>query len=37
MNRDEPLTPEERELARLLGRRAEQAPPAALDLSLIHI
>ncbi|KIS36842.1 peptidoglycan-binding protein, partial [Stenotrophomonas maltophilia WJ66] len=27
MNRDEPLTPEERELARLLGRRAEQAPP----------
>lgn len=31
MNRDEPLTPEERELARLLGRRAEQA------LSLIHI
>ena len=31
MNRDEPLTPEERELARLLGRRAEQAPPAALD------
>ncbi|HEL4268717.1 TPA: hypothetical protein UM524_003504 [Stenotrophomonas maltophilia] len=35
MNRDEPLTPEERELARLLGRRAEQAPPAALDAAIL--
>lgn len=35
MNRDEPLTPEERELARLLGRRAEQAPPAALDATIL--
>lgn len=35
MNRDEPLTPEERELARLLGRRAEQAPPGALDAAIL--
>ncbi|WP_439450200.1 hypothetical protein [Stenotrophomonas sp. ATs4] len=35
MNRDEPLTPEERELAQLLGRRAEQAPPAALDATIL--
>ncbi|MBH1433320.1 hypothetical protein I5U42_18680 [Stenotrophomonas maltophilia] len=35
MNRDEPLTPEERELARLLGRRAEQAPPPALDAAIL--
>ncbi|WP_329892677.1 hypothetical protein [Stenotrophomonas sp. SMYL11] len=35
MNRDEPLTAEERELARLLGRRAEQAPPAALDAAIL--
>ena len=35
MNRDEPLTPEERELARLLGRRAEQGPPAALDAAIL--
>ncbi len=35
MNRDEPLTAEERELARLLGRRAEQAPPAALDDAIL--
>lgn len=35
MNRDEPLTPEERELARLLGRRSEQAPPAALDAAIL--
>jgi hypothetical protein len=31
MNRPEPLTPEERELARLLGRTAPSAPSAALD------
>ncbi|MBA0286900.1 hypothetical protein [Stenotrophomonas maltophilia] len=35
MNRDEPLTQEERELARLLGHRAEQAPPAALDAAIL--
>ena len=35
MNRDEPLTPEERELARLLGRRAEHAPSAALDAAIL--
>lgn len=35
MNRDEPLTPEERELARLLGRRTEQAPPPALDAAIL--
>lgn len=35
MNRDEPLTPEERELARLLGRRVEQTPPAALDATIL--
>lgn len=35
MNRDEPLTPEERELIRLLGRRVEQAPPAALDAAIL--
>lgn len=35
MNRDEPLTPEERELARLLGRRVEQAPPATLDATIL--
>ncbi|MEN6647628.1 hypothetical protein [Stenotrophomonas hibiscicola] len=35
MNRDEPLTPEERELSRLLGRRAEQVPPAALDTAIL--
>ncbi len=34
MNRDEPLTPEERELSRLLGRRAEQLP-AALDTAIL--
>ena len=31
MNRPDPLTPEERELARLLGRPASSAPPAAVD------
>ncbi|MET4572483.1 hypothetical protein ABIA68_001317 [Stenotrophomonas rhizophila] len=31
MNRPDPLTPEERELARLLGRPAPAAPPAAVD------
>ena len=31
MNRSDPLTPEERELARLLGRAAPSAPSAALD------
>ncbi|MEG0183843.1 MAG: hypothetical protein RR704_10360 [Stenotrophomonas sp.] len=35
MNRDEPLTSEERELAKLLGRRAEQGPPAALDAAIL--
>ena len=35
MNRDDPLTPEERELARLLGRRAEQGPPPALDAAIL--
>jgi len=35
MNRNDPLTPEERELAQLLGRRAEQAPPAALDAAIL--
>ncbi|ACF51314.1 hypothetical protein [Stenotrophomonas maltophilia] len=35
MNRNEPLTPEERELAQLLGRRPEQAPPAALDAAIL--
>ncbi len=35
MNRNAPLTPEERELAQLLGRRAEQAPPAALDAAIL--
>ncbi|MHC1654442.1 hypothetical protein ACODUL_14320 [Stenotrophomonas maltophilia] len=35
MNRDEPLTPEEQELARLLGRHAERAPPAALDAAIL--
>ncbi len=35
MNRNEPLTPEERELAQLLGRRLEQAPPAALDAAIL--
>lgn len=35
MNRDDPLTPEERELARLLGRRAEQSPPPALDAAIL--
>ncbi|MCU1068783.1 hypothetical protein [Stenotrophomonas maltophilia] len=35
MNRNDPLTPEERELARLLGRRVEQAPPAALDATIL--
>lgn len=31
MNRSDPLTPEERELTRLLGRAAPSAPSAALD------
>ncbi|WP_295572042.1 hypothetical protein [Stenotrophomonas maltophilia] len=35
MNRDEPLTPEEQELAHLLGRHAERAPPAALDAAIL--
>lgn len=35
MNRDEPLTPEERELLRLLGHRADPAPPAALDAAIL--
>ncbi|BBO51328.1 hypothetical protein [Stenotrophomonas maltophilia] len=35
MNRNDPLTPEERELAQLLGRRAEQEPPAALDAAIL--
>ena len=35
MNRDDALTPEERELARLLGRRTEQGPPPALDAAIL--
>ncbi|AWH32886.1 MULTISPECIES: hypothetical protein [Stenotrophomonas] len=35
MNRDDPLTPEERALAGLLGRRSEQAPPASLDATIL--
>lgn len=35
MNRPEPLTPEERELARLLGRAAPSAPSAALDEAVL--
>ncbi|HDS1030862.1 TPA: hypothetical protein QDZ46_002626, partial [Stenotrophomonas maltophilia] len=35
MNRDDPLTPEERALAGLIGRRAEQAPPPALDAAIL--
>jgi len=35
MNRPDPLTPEERELARLLGRPAPAAPPAAVDEAVL--
>lgn len=35
MNRPDPLTPEERELARLLGRPAPPAPPAAVDEAVL--
>ncbi len=35
MNRPDPLTPEERELARLLGRPAPSAPSAALDEAVL--
>jgi len=35
MNRDDPLSPEERALAGLLGRRVEQAPPPALDATIL--
>ncbi len=35
MNRPEPLTPEERELARLLGRPASSAPPARVDEAVL--
>lgn len=35
MNRSEPLTPEERALARLLGRTAPSAPSAALDEAVL--
>lgn len=35
MNRRDPLTPEERELARLLGRPAPTAPPAAVDEAVL--
>jgi hypothetical protein len=35
MNRPDPLTPEERELARLLGRAAPSAPSAALDEAVL--
>lgn len=35
MNRDDPLSPEERALAGLIGRRHDQAPPAALDAAIL--
>lgn len=35
MNRPDPLTPEERELARLLGRPASSAPPTSLDAAVL--
>ncbi|WP_448133451.1 hypothetical protein [Stenotrophomonas rhizophila] len=35
MNRSDPLTPEERELARLLGRAVPSAPSAALDEAVL--
>jgi len=35
MNRSDPLTPEERTLARLLGRAAPSAPSAALDEAVL--
>lgn len=35
MNRSDPLTPEERELVRLLGRSAPSAPSAALDEAVL--
>lgn len=35
MNRSDPLTPEERALARLLGRAAPSAPSAALDEAVL--
>ncbi|MFG3447749.1 hypothetical protein ACGFZ3_04125 [Stenotrophomonas sp. NPDC047960] len=35
MNRPDALTPEERELARLLGRAAPAAPPAAVDEAVL--
>ncbi|MGE6333954.1 hypothetical protein [Stenotrophomonas sp. NPDC077659] len=35
MNRDDPLTPEERALAGLMGRRHDQTPPAALDAAIL--
>ncbi|MBT2766711.1 hypothetical protein J7J08_03590 [Stenotrophomonas sp. ISL-67] len=35
MNRPDPLTPEERELARLLGRPAPAAPSAAVDEAVL--
>ena len=35
MNSREPLTPEERELARLLGGRLDKAPPVAVDAAVL--
>jgi len=35
MNRDDPLTPEEQALARMLGRGREQAPSAAVDAAIL--
>ncbi|WMJ68846.1 hypothetical protein [Stenotrophomonas sp. 24(2023)] len=35
MNANEPLTPEERDLARLLGRAGDKAPPPALDAAIL--
>ncbi|MBJ7516496.1 MAG: hypothetical protein JHC82_09760, partial [Stenotrophomonas sp.] len=35
MNGRDPLSPEERELARLLGGRLDKAPPAAVDAAVL--
>src|SRR5690606_32021974 len=35
MNSRDPLTPEERELARLLGGRLDKAPPPAVDAAVL--
>lgn len=35
MNGNDPMTPEERELARHLGRRLDTAPPAAVDAAIL--